>query len=49
MHFSLLLSQLPHTNDASASYGDMIVLTSQPHRIRNMVQTVWAVVSKLFS
>jgi hypothetical protein len=49
MHFSLLLSQLPHANDASASYGDMIVLTSQPHRIRNMVQTVWAVVSKLFS
>ena len=49
MHFALLVSQLPHVDDNRAQYGDMLVLASQPHRIRHMALTLWAAVSKLVS
>jgi hypothetical protein len=49
MHFGLLLSHLPHVEDAHAQYTDTPVPAPKPHRIGRMVRTLWSAVLKLVS
>jgi hypothetical protein len=49
MHFALLVSQLPHVEDARAEYGEMLTLARQPSRVRRAVVAIWSAVSKLVS
>ena len=47
MHFALLVSQLPHVEDARAQYDDLMTLEWRTHRIRLAASSIWSVVSKL--
>lgn len=46
MHFALLVSQLPHVDDARAQYGDMLSLARRPYRARLAVLALWSAVKK---
>jgi hypothetical protein len=47
MHFALLLSDLPHVNDARGEYGHILGSTAEPRRLRSMLSAVWAAAMKL--
>ncbi|HTI18224.1 MAG TPA: hypothetical protein VL598_11220 [Trinickia sp.] len=46
MHFALLLSQLPHVDDARAQYSDMLVPDSPSRRAGNAIRMLWAAILK---
>ncbi|CAB3748447.1 hypothetical protein [Paraburkholderia humisilvae] len=47
MHFALLLSKLPHVEDARAEYGNLLRSGSHFHHLRDIAAAVWAVIRKL--
>ena len=48
MHFALLVSQLPHVDDARAQYRDLLTLHSQePRHGRGLWATAWSALVKL--
>jgi hypothetical protein len=47
MHFALLVSQLPHVEDARAQYGELLTFAWQPYRVRQAAVAIWSAVSKL--
>jgi hypothetical protein len=49
MHFALLVSQLPHVEDARAEYGELLASGQQSHRVRDAAIAIWSAVSKLLS
>jgi hypothetical protein len=49
MHFALLLSHLPHVDDARAQYPDNLVPAAKPHFTVRMARAIWSAVLKLAS
>jgi hypothetical protein len=52
MHFALLLSHIPHVDDARAQYHDNHdnqVLVAKPRRTARLARAIWSAVLKLVS
>ncbi|MEX3786393.1 hypothetical protein [Paraburkholderia sp. BR14374] len=47
MHFALLVSQLPHVEEARTHYNGMLALDTRSHASRSVVAAIWAALKKL--
>ncbi|MEM5420059.1 MULTISPECIES: hypothetical protein [Paraburkholderia] len=47
MHFALLVSQLPHVEEARTHYNGMLGLDSHSHGSTGVVAAVWTAFKKL--
>ena len=47
MHFALLVSQLPHVEEARSHYNGMLTLDSRPHASARVVAAIRMVLKKL--
>ncbi|MEA3120444.1 MAG: hypothetical protein QOI13_3714 [Paraburkholderia sp.] len=47
MHFALLVSQLPHVDDARAQYRDLLTLSQEPRHRRKLLAAIRSALAKL--
>jgi hypothetical protein len=47
MHFALLVSQLPHVEEARSHYNDMLSLDGRSHASARVVAAFWTALKKL--
>jgi hypothetical protein len=47
MNFALLVSQLPHVEEARAHYNDMLVLDVRSHASSRVAKAIWTALKKL--
>ena len=48
MHFAMLVSQLPHVEEARLHYNGMLALDARSHATARMITAIRAAFSKLF-
>jgi len=47
MYFALLVSQLPHVDDARTHYNNMLALDARSHAPARAVAAIWTALRKL--
>ena len=47
MHFALLVSQLPHVEEARTHYNDMLALDARSHASAGVVAAIWTAFKQL--
>ncbi len=47
MQFALLVSQLPHVDEARAQYNEMLILTPRSHAPARAAAAIWNMLKRL--